>query len=273
MWLADRIAHTLGKQTPCPLCNETNIDKWHAFWTCPYLAQSEDEAIKNSQHVISSLKDDKVAFFNRGIICEHQLTIPEHNHPLEEYPLTIVKSNPELPGIDFSWPSGLYFGDGSGGVHNHDNIRRCGIGITHVDNKASHKPLYNISMPLPGNIQTVPRAELMAVLVTVTNIEYFGTIDFFTDSEITKNTYYKGKHRAKHANNADRWTELFQIIDTKNIDLRLYWMPSHTADNPEKKARPQNGWKNGMLKEMTLQMHWLGKQQTYTEYPTQFLPT
>ena len=176
-------------------------------------------------------------YFNRGIICEHQLTIPEHVHPLEAYPLSIVKSNSDLPDIDFSWPSGLYFGDGSGGIHNHDNIRRCGVGITHVDNNAPHKPLYNMSMPLPGDIQTVPRAELTAVLVTVSNIEYFGTIDFFTDSEITKDTYYKGKHRAKHANNADLWTELFQLIDTKNIDLRIYWMPSHTADNPEKRSK------------------------------------
>jgi len=73
----------------------------------------------------------------------------------------------------------------------------------HVDNNRPREPLYKISTPLEGNIQTVPRPELTAVLITVQNIEYNGRIDFFTDSQITRDTYYKGKERARLANHED----------------------------------------------------------------------
>ena len=100
----------------------------------------EHEDIKNSQHLGVSLSDDRIAYFNKGILCTHLLEVPEHNFLLEQYPLNIQKTEAELPDIDFSWPSGLYFGDGPGGIFNNEAIRRCGVGVTHVSNNIPHKP-------------------------------------------------------------------------------------------------------------------------------------
>ena len=60
---------------------------------------------------------------------------------------------------------------------------------------------------------------------------------FFTDSKIIKDTYYKGLSRARFAANSDLWLELFTICTDKHLLLHLYWMPSHTKDNPAKKAK------------------------------------
>jgi len=66
-----------------------------------------------------------------------------------------------------------------------------------------------------------------------------GVVDFFTDDLITSNTDHKGIQRAKYANNADLWVQLFQDIEAKNLIFRVYWMPSHTDTKPSKeKLKP-----------------------------------
>ena len=93
---------------------------------------------------------------------------------------------------------------------------------THVDNDYPHEPVYKMSTPLPGPIQTVPRSELTAVLITVQKIEVNGRNDFFTYSETTKYSFYKGHARARLVNTADLWNKLFEEIERKNIDRKLY---------------------------------------------------
>ena len=88
-----------------------------------------------------------------------------------------------------------------------------------------------------GEIQTSNRAEIYAILIAVRNIELAGKIDFFTDNKIARDTYNKGKDRARLANHADLWSEIFQCIEEKYIDLKVYWMPSHTDKHPEKKEK------------------------------------
>jgi len=85
-----------------------------------------------------------------------------------------------------------------------------------------HEPLYNIWQPLLGHIQTVVhRADLAAVLITVQNVEVTATLGFFTDTEITKNTYYKGLETARLGSRADLWIPLFGTIQQKHIKLNL----------------------------------------------------
>ena len=109
------------------------------------------------------------------------------------------------------WPSGYYFGDGSGGKYSrYPTITRCGVGVHYVD--PQKQPVFDASMPLPGEIQSNNRAEIYAILITVRNIEIVGKIDFFTDNKTARNTYNKGKHRARLACHADLWSELFTLI-------------------------------------------------------------
>lgn len=71
------------------------------------------------------------------------------------------------------WPSGYYFGDGSGGKYSrHPTLTRCGVGVQYVDEDKI--PRTNISTPLPGPIQSNNRAELYALWLVVMNMEVVG---------------------------------------------------------------------------------------------------
>jgi len=97
-------------------------------------------------------------------------------------------------------------------------------------------PTYNMSTPLPGEIQTNNRAEIYAILITVQNIELAGKIDFFTDNKIAKDTYNKGKDRARLANHADRWSEIFRHIE-ENIHRPLCILDSKSHRQTPRKER------------------------------------
>ena len=98
-------------------------------------------------------------------------------------------------------------------------------------------PTYNMSIPLPGQIQTNNRAEIYAILPVVQNLELACKVDFFTDNKIATDTYNKGNYRARVANHADLWSEIFQHIEDKYLELKVYWMPSHTDKHTEKKEK------------------------------------
>ena len=92
-----------------------------------------------------------------------------------------------------------------------------------------------VRSPLPGQIQTVPRAELFALLIVAHHARPNTLIHFFTDNKKnTRDTYYKGPSRARLAANADMWVSLFQQINTKSLYIHVYWMPSHTDTEPAK---------------------------------------
>jgi len=86
-------------------------------------------------------------------------------------------------------------------------------------------------------VQSVPRSELTALCLVIEKVEAGGTVDFFTDSKITKDTFNKGVERARFAANSELWVQLFQNIKDKHITVQVYWMPSHTKDDPAKKAK------------------------------------
>ena len=88
-----------------------------------------------------------------------------------------------------------------------------------------------------GPVQTVPRSELTACVLTVQRVQTNAKVDFFKDNLNTRDTYYKGQARARFAANSDLWTILFNTIADNQIDFSLYWMPSHSADDPKKKAK------------------------------------
>lgn len=93
---------------------------------------------------------------------------------------------------------------------------------------------YDIWSPLPGAIQTVPRAELYALLIVVHHVRPNALVHFFTGNKNTRDTYYKGQSRAALAANAYMWGSLFHQIEAKSRKVHVYWMPSHTDTEPAK---------------------------------------
>ena len=127
----------------------------------------------------------------------------------------------------------LLLGDGSGGSYSsYPTLRRCGTGVAYLDWDMSHQ--FDAWSPLPGQIQTVPRAELFALLIVARHARPDALIHFFTDNKNTRDTYYKGKYRASLAATADMWVSLFQQIEIKSLNIHVYWMPSHTDTEPAK---------------------------------------
>lgn len=138
--------------------------------------------------------------------------------PAAEHSQSTNNLSPSL--VPEPWPSGYYFGDGSGGKYSkYLTLRRAGVGLHHVS--PDKTPTYSFWQALPGPQQTVPRAELFALLLAVEHVEVDSVIDFFTDSLITANTFNKGPSRAKFAANADLWCQLFQSIEIKNLLVRV----------------------------------------------------
>jgi len=80
-------------------------------------------------------------------------------------------------------------------------------------------PVFDASTQLPGPIQTNNRAEIYAILMTVRTIEVAGLIDFFTDNKPARDTYNKCNKRARLANHADLWAEIFVILEAKRVKI------------------------------------------------------
>jgi len=178
-WPTLRTAQVMGKSDICPLCNEQITDEWHTYWTCPCLRNQHQDCkeIEDSQHLADQLDENQIAFYNRGILNQADLIPHIEYNPLEEYPLCIGMCNSQLQPITHTdlWPSGYYFGDGSGGKFSkHPTLTRAGVGVHHV--YLNHNPYFNASTPLPGITQTNNRAELYAVLLVTRHSELAATI-------------------------------------------------------------------------------------------------
>ena len=91
-----------------------------------------------------------------------------------------------------NWPSGVYYGDGSGGEHGlYPATRRCGVAIAALNEQ--HDFHFGIKYPLPGEVQTVPRAELSALVTLVEIAEVGSNIIYIGDNLPIIKLYNKGK--------------------------------------------------------------------------------
>jgi hypothetical protein len=89
--------------------------------------------------------------------------------------------------------------------------------------------------PLPGKVQTVPRAEAYAFLSLLRNLAPNAIARYFIDNLQVKDTFDKGKARATLSLNGDLYKEMFLLIETKNLSVTMTWMPSHTDKDSTKK--------------------------------------
>ena len=113
---------------------------------------------------------------------------------MDEYDLNKAKHNNtiELEIEDRNWPSGFYLGDGSGGIFSkYPHLRRCGVALHYLD--LDKKPSYNFWQPLPGDEQSNNKAEIFALDLVTKNLEPNAIAHFYTDSQITYNSFKKGK--------------------------------------------------------------------------------
>ena len=105
------------------------------------------------------------------------------------------------------WPSGTYYGDGSGGEFSEfPELRRCGVGVATLQNGALW---FGVHARLPGPVQTVPRAENCAFLIVLDMVEVGAHVEYIADAELLCTQFSKGPQFAKDSINSDQFNRMF----------------------------------------------------------------
>jgi hypothetical protein len=236
-WPAERV-HNAFPEFPscCTRCGADVEDAMHCFWTCPANDNFPEDSVKNTQHLIRAAVakgKDMPCLWLRGILPATCIRIPPEEEPAANTTITWVKIDNAC--ID----SGTYHGDASGGEHTrYPDIRRVGVAFVKVS--ALGSLLFAAHFPLMGEIQTVARGELSAVVELIRLAQNNAVICFVTDNKVVYDNYNAGMAKAALSSDCDLYDELFKMRLEKRIALTLRWMPSHLKDPSCTKVRPDD---------------------------------
>ena len=92
----------------------------------------------------------------------------------------------------------------------------------------------SIKSNLPGDVQTVPRAETFALLILLQHAVEGSVLHFYIDHQPLRNNFNKGYNHCKNTINADMYHKIFDEIDSKGLEVTVTWMPSHLDTDPNK---------------------------------------
>ena len=219
LWHPARVADHFDMSPACPRCGAAHADPFHNFWQCPDNAQVDDCAVALSNDLVPLADPLVPGLWCRGLLPANLGT------PLTPPPSAMrLRRFGECPAL---WPSGLYCTDGSGGKFgSYPSLRRCGVGVAHV---VSGQVLFGACSPLWGP-QSVPRAELAAVLVVVSFAAPGAAIALAIDSRITCDGVNGGGRQA----NGDLWAQIDAHISKKGLVVSASWVKSHLDAAPAK---------------------------------------
>ena len=243
-WTNDRAAEVHGVPARCTRCRAGLPETpFHLLWGCEANAHIDDERVSSTQELIEQARNglaEVPCLWLRGLLPRFLVPV---NSPLPmEVDLQYVGV---WPGT--WWPPGCYHTDGSGGrFSRYTLIRRCGIGIAYMaqnDEDFSHAATgdpeslfkWGAFTALPGERQTVPRSELMAICIVLQHVND-GNTDIVTDCKNNANAFQRGKQYCLESEHADVWEDIWQILDDREISLSVRWSKGH-ADNPEVMAK------------------------------------
>ena len=182
LWPADRIYETNALHPRECTCCELGVPETlaHRVYGCPANRQSTEHALVSSDSLVQHALEQAVScpiFWLRGLPPRAMVQMPE---PIGTLDLTLVADQ----GV---WAAGgVYFGDGSGGADTADvRLRRCGFSVLQLASQTEpFRARGGALAPLPGKRQTVPRAEITALLVLVQKLAQATTTPdsvYFTD--------------------------------------------------------------------------------------------
>jgi len=218
----------------CQRCKMAIDTSMHCFWMCTANDDIADEAVSASRYLIKDAitsPEEESCMWLRGLLPLDKVTtyanrdgvIVPLTPPVEE--IVLFNSGPVPDGNE--WPSGTYYGDGSGGEYTAiPTLRRCGVGVC-IRGEDGTK-LWGVWYALPGEIQTVARAELSALSTVVEHAQPGALIRFVSDNKNNVKFFNKGKDRALGSSNQDMFASIFRNIEDKGLVVRVVWIPSHT---------------------------------------------
>ena len=114
----------------------------------------------------------------------------------------------------------LFYSDGSGGAHSKDPmLRRCGWGFVGMDHYA---PVVGKGGGLPGFKQTVPRAELYAVIALLRLRPPGSFTRIGVDCKYIVTGCLRSPALVASKDNADLWEEYFLLISNKSLEVQIF---------------------------------------------------
>jgi len=216
----------------CPLCGCAAVDEYHLYWSCPALADSTEEPFSCSQHLVSKAAAGSIespCLWYRGLL---PLDFCKISTPFQQEAWLRV-FGPDKPPTA-AWPSGRYYTDGSGGLFTAvPRLRRVGVGIAVVTASLTEPRLrFGAWGPVPGPLQTVPLAELWAVLHVARNLSLTAAAEIFSDSKVTVEQFGKGPQAACFAAARPLWKEFWALQRARSLaggSLTLTWVKAHAT--------------------------------------------
>ena len=117
----------------------------------------------------------------------------------------------------------VYCTDGSGGARSQDPmLRRCGWGWVQTSPAGWGWASYG---PLEGSSQSVPRAEMVAVIQVVRATT--GDISIYTDHANIVSGMAKGHVRCAFLSNSDLWEDIWAAVRTHAGSVSVFKVPAH----------------------------------------------
>ena len=227
-WPAARAAQAMNTPDRCTRCRlnvpETEL---HFLYTCPANASVDDPRVADSQDLVSQAVEgcsDTPCLWLRGLLPA--AFVPVNTPAVHTEDIFVIG--------DFNgWLPGTYYGDGSGGPFSaYPLLRRCGVGIAVVQPNYDYtqqepNPFrWGAFLALPGLVQTVPRAELMVLVVVVERVSPGMTV-IKSDNRWVVDTFGQGKDHCLAAQHSDLWTRIFEVLDRGLVVLEVTWVKGH----------------------------------------------
>ena len=215
-------------------CGHWLPDEIHLYWLCPCLQDDTRKEIADTNWMTNQAlvemgvkpgpeqwtKTPLRTMWLRGLIPKKAWPLPQ---PEDEYEM-----------LEGSWPTPAFKGrictDGSGGLHSSDvDLRRCGWAVVQTDDATDPKTWRWIAAPLAGSSQTVPRAELTAVLMVIRCAA--GDCQAFTDHINIVKTIREGDWKKALASaNGDLWGQVQRALEECFWKIEVRWINSHPDD-------------------------------------------
>jgi ribonuclease HI len=209
----------------------------HVLWLCPAVLQHDHDDIKGTNRLASVAqlgKEASACFWLRGLAPADSAVV-HTPFPLKAV-LTFVGPKPRG-----EWTAQVYFTDGSGGPHSSvPSIRRCGYGIAVLkpakNSPAEHEFSWGAFAVLPGRKQTVPRAELEAIVAVLRHHKHGTEVRVVSDSELNVKLYLAGPAAGARTVNSDMWAEFWQLhCNFRLVDIA--WCKGHAGESELRTGR------------------------------------
>ena len=230
LWTARRRHQQGYSSSPiCTRCQGAEEDLHHMAWGCPGNARvaDDDQTFATTEHLAQSANQsspEDACLWVRGLMPEHRL--PRRNED-EVRTETILIDNLEVVRGSRTLRIAT---DGSGGPGRHTaRTRRCGWARVLFDSQT----LTDLSFAkagygaLEGSKQTVPRAELVAIIQGIKALPKGATVEVWSDHKNHVRRYSRGKDAQDLGDHEDLWEELWQIVDSHEGHITLHKVKGH----------------------------------------------